>query len=85
MIIVAAIPGGRCLERELPVADPMYDEISLEPNASLSGNIDLERLFPDIRRVLKKVNVQLFWAYEAPDILQIPHWSGGWILIPQQK
>jgi hypothetical protein len=72
-------------KRDIPVDDPMLDEISVEPNTPLSGDIDLERLFPDIRRVSKVSDVQLFWAYEGPEALHISHWSGGWILIPKQK
>ena len=64
MVIVAAMSGGRVLERELPVDDPV---------------------FPNLRRALKASDVQLFWAYEAPESLHISRWSGGWILIPQQK
>lgn len=85
MVIVAAVAGGRCLRRDLPVGDPMLHEIALEPGGSLSGDIDLEKLFPDIRNTLKQSDVQLFWAYEAPQALQIPRWSGGWILVPEEK
>lgn len=84
MSIVVALEG-RCLNRELPVSDSMFDEISMEPNTSLTGKIDLEAIFPDIDRVLKDRDLQLFWAYEAPAELNIPRWSGGWILIPRQK
>jgi hypothetical protein len=85
MVIVAARRGGRCLRTIRPIEDPPFDKISVEPNTPLTGNIDLESLFPDIRDVLKESDVQLFWAYEAPEALHIPSWAGGWILIPKQQ
>ena len=85
LIVVTAIGNGQCLKRDVPVDDPMFDEISIEPKTLLSGDVDLERLFPDIRRVSEVSDVQLFWAYEAPEALHISHWSGGWVLIPKQK
>lgn len=85
MVIVAALPGGRCLSRLVPIDDPPFEDISLAPGQSLTKDIDLESLFPKLRSVLKDIDVQLFWAYEAPEALHISHWSGGWILIPKQK
>jgi hypothetical protein len=84
MVIVAALAGGRSLARDRPVEDPQARPMSLGPHSSLTGDIDLERRFPDIHHILKESDVQLFWAYEAPEALHIPRWSGGWILIPQQ-
>jgi hypothetical protein len=85
MVIVAALPGGRCLPRIAPIEDPPFDEISLAANQSSTKDIDLEELFPKLRDALKHFDVQLFWAYKAPEELQIPEWSGGWILIPKQQ
>jgi hypothetical protein len=85
LIVVTAIRNGQCLKRFVPVNDPFFDEVAVDPNTPLGGDVDLEALFPDLRRVSKVSDVQLFWAYEAPAALQISHWSGGWILIPQQK
>jgi hypothetical protein len=34
---------------------------------------------------IKKSDIQLFWAYQAPKELNLPRWSGGWILLPHQK
>jgi hypothetical protein len=41
--------------------------------------------FSDLRRWTAVSDVHLFWAYEAPKELNIPHWSGGWMLIPKTK
>ena len=84
MVIVAALAGGRCLDRIRPVEDAPFDEISLLPDQPVSREIDLEALFPNIRRALKESDVQLFWAYRAPETLHVPRWSGGWILIPKR-
>jgi hypothetical protein len=85
MVLVAAIGAGRCLRLERPQGDPQAEPVvSLAPHESLSGDIDLEGLFPQIRSFLKESDVQLFWAYEAPETLHIHRWSGGWILIPKQ-
>jgi len=84
-LVVAALMGnGECLRRSMPVDDPLFDEISVDPNKPLSGDIDLERLFPDIRRVSQVKDVQVFWAYRAPEALQIGQWSGGWFIIPRR-
>jgi hypothetical protein len=85
LMVIAARANGQCLERLVPVNDPMFDEIVMEPNVPLSGDVDLKKIFPDLRRLSELSDVQLFWAYEAPEALHISHWSGGWILIPKQK
>ena len=85
MVLVAAIGGGRCLRLERRQRDSQAEPVvSLAPHESLGGDIDLEGLFAQIRSFLKESDVQLFWAYEAPETLHIPRWSGGWILIPKQ-
>jgi hypothetical protein len=85
MVIMAAVAGGSCIEKEHLIDDPTAIEIILTPNESMSGDIDLERMFPKLKQVSRLGDVQLFWAYEAPEALQIGRWSGGWILIPKQK
>jgi hypothetical protein len=85
LIVVAAIANGQCLRRDMPVDHPVFHEISVEPDTPLYGDVDLESLFPDIRRVSRVLDVQLFWAYDAPEALHIGRWSGGWILISKQK
>lgn len=64
---------------------PDYRKVSVDPNGSISGEIDLQRVIPDLSKALKKSDVHLFWVYETPEELQIAHYSGGWVLIPQQK
>jgi hypothetical protein len=49
MVIVASLPGGRCLSRLLPVEDPPFDDILLAPDQPLTKDIDLEVLFPKLR------------------------------------
>ena len=85
MILVAVTPGGQCLQQFFPIDDPGWEKISLNPGASASGEIDLADFFRDLGGAVKKSDIHLFWAYEAPAELHIARRSGGWILVPQQK
>ena len=85
MVFVAARPNGQPIDMELPVEDPVAEKVSLAPGASLTGDIDLKRIISDLNRVTKQSDLHLFWAYESPEELHIPHWSGGWVFIPRQK
>jgi len=86
MIFVPVNSDGQCIgERLLPVDDSGFQKLSLDPNESITGDIDLRRFVPELEKALKKSDVHLFWAYKAPEELHIARWSGGWILIPKQK
>ena len=85
MILVAVMPDGQTLKKELPVDDPSPEQVTLNPKEAIRGQIDLRKIFRGLDDVLRRSDVQLFWAYEAPEELNIPHWSGGWILLPKQK
>lgn len=61
------------------------EKVTFAPGAYLSADIDLGDFFKDLKGALRKSDVNLFWAYEAPAELQIAHRSGGWIFLPQQK
>lgn len=84
-ILVAVTPHGECLNRNFPIDDPSPERVTFEPNESLSGEINLRKHFSGLDNALKKSDIHLYWAYEAPKELNIAKWSGGWILIPQQK
>jgi hypothetical protein len=85
MILVALTSDRNYITRNIPIDDPSAERVSMEPNESLSGDVSLDKAFTGFDAALKKSDVQLFWAYEAPKELRIAHWSGGWLLIPQQK
>jgi hypothetical protein len=85
MVFVAVRPNGQPIDMELPVEDPVAEKVSLAPGASLTGDVDLARIISDVNRVTKQSEVHLFWAYKSPQELHVPRWSGGWVLIPQQK
>lgn len=85
MILLAVMPNGQIINKELPVDDPSPKEVSLNPRESMKGEIDLRKMFRGLDEALRHSDIQLFWAYEAPDELHINRWSGGWILIPKQK
>jgi hypothetical protein len=77
---------GECIDNKYFAEEyPNYEKVSIDPNGSITGEINLQRVVPGLDKAVKKSNVHLFWAYEAPEELHIARWSGGWILIPQQK
>jgi hypothetical protein len=85
MILVAVASDRNYIKRNIPIDDPSPERVSMEPNESLSGDVRLDNAFSGFDTALKRSDIHLFWAYEAPKELHIAPWSGGWILIPQQK
>jgi len=85
-IILAAVTSeGKNLERFLYIDDPRFGQITLKPGQKVSGEIDLTHVFRDLDKIVKETDVHVFWAYKAPEKLNIGGWSGGWVLIRQQK
>jgi len=77
---------GECIDNKYFAEEyPNYQKVSIDPNGSITGKIDLRWVIPELDEALKKSDVHLFWAYKAPEELHIARWSGGWILIPQRK
>jgi hypothetical protein len=66
------------------LSNPGPSKVSVKPREMLTGDIDLRYVIRDLN-AMKKSDVLLFWAYKSPDELHIRRWSGGWVLIPQQK
>ena len=85
MILVVARPSGECVRRDEVIGHPPPGEILLNPDESVSGDINLSAAFKDFDRDVRRSDLHLFWAYESPEGLGLPRWSGGWILIPQQN
>ena len=85
MILVVVRPSGECVRRDEVIGHPPPGEIFLNPNESVSGDINLSAAFKDFDRDVRRSELHLFWAYESPEGLGLPQWSGGWILIPQQN
>jgi hypothetical protein len=83
--LVAVMPNGECLEQNVIAGDPSPEQVSLDPNESVSGDVNLTEIFKDLSVAIKKSDIHLFWAYRAPEELNLPRWSGGWILLPRQK
>ena len=84
MVFAAARPNGQAVELLFPVEDPGLSKMSVKPGETLTGDVDLRHVIRDLS-VLKKSDVLLFWAYKAPDALHIPRWTGGLVVVPQQK
>ena len=85
MKLVAMTPREDYLGRFYPIDDPSPEEVSFEPNEQQSGDVNIQMKIVGLDAAVKKSDILLFWAYEAPKELNIQHWSGGWILIPQQR
>jgi hypothetical protein len=83
MILIAVLPSGQSLKKELTIDDPSPRQVSLDPKVPVSGDINLADVFGSLKDAIKASDVHLFWAYEAPEDLHIARHSGGWILIPQ--
>ena len=84
MIFSALRPNGEPVDLAFRVGDPGPETVSVGTREVLTGDIDLRYVIRDLNAV-KKSDVLLFWAYKSPDELHIPRWSGGLVLIPQQK
>lgn len=85
LLLTAITPDGQCVQRNVPIDDPGLEKVTLTSNQWVSGTIDLRFYFMGLDTVAKKSDVHLFWAYQAPPELKIATWSGGWVMIPQQK
>ena len=76
---------GTPLDEVFPIADrPVMDDFVRAPKRVLKGEIDLPSRFPQLREVLEKDDVILFWSYPLPvsgsgeDVKQR---LGGWFLL----
>ena len=85
IILVAVTSSGQELDKALPIDDPSPEKVTLDPKRSMTGEIDLQRFFKGFAEAVKKSDVHVFWAYEAPEELRIGRWSGGWVLIPRRR
>jgi hypothetical protein len=84
MVFTAAKPNSEALELEWPIDDPGPSRITVKAGDTLTGEIDLHRVIRDLN-ALKKSDVLLFWGYKTPAALHLPRWTGGLVIIPQQK
>ena len=84
MIFAAVRPNGDPIDLIFPVDDPGPAKVSIRPGETLVGDIDLHYVIRDMT-ALKKSDVLLFWAYKSPAALHIPRWTGGLVVVPQQK
>lgn len=85
VVLAVVKANGECLEKILAIEDPPIGKILVKPGQVLTGDLNLESIFKGLNEAKKKSDLHLFWAYQAPDQLKIGSWSGGWILIPQDR
>jgi hypothetical protein len=83
MTFSAVRPNGEPIDL-ISIGDPGGTEVSIKPCETLVGEVDLRHVIRDLN-ALKKSDVLLFWAYKSPEELQLPHWTGGLVVIPKQK
>jgi hypothetical protein len=84
MIFSAVRPNGEPIDLIFPEDDPGPAKVSIKARETLSGDIDLRYVIRDLN-ALKKSDVLLFWAYKPPATLHLPGWTGGLVVIPQQR
>lgn len=84
MVFAAARSNSEVLELVYPVDDPGPAQITMKPGDTLTGEIDLRYVIKDLT-ALKRSDAVLFWAYRSPAALHLPQWTGGFVIIPQQK
>jgi hypothetical protein len=84
MVFAAVRPNGEPVDLSLPIDDPGPSKVSVKPGETMTGDIDLRYVIRDVNAT-KKSDVLLFWAYKSPNELNLPPWSGGWVLIPKTK
>ena len=69
---VGACIGNKYVREEYPD----YRKVTIEPNGSLTGEIDLRREIPELDEALKKSEVHLFWFYRPPETTRgVAHWA----------
>jgi len=84
MVFAVSRPNGEPIDLIFPEDDPGPAKVSIKAGETLVAEIDLRYVIRDLN-VLKKSDVLLFWAYKAPNALHIPRWTGGLVVIPQQR
>jgi len=77
---------GTVLDRSRPVDDPLVGTETIQPNQTLTGQIDLSRRFPGLSDALRERDVIVFWShqFQIVDGDQLPR-IGGWVLLPKQR
>ncbi len=86
LIAVTAGPMQENIEESLFVDDPRTGDTAIKPGDEVSGRVYLNRRFPNIKHVLKKHDVIIFWSYQlvTEDGKVADRISGG-LTIPKVK
>jgi hypothetical protein len=77
---------GRAMERILMEVNPVGSMVTIPPGGQIAGDIGLDQQFPDLKGVLARTDVILFWSYVprySPGALEGPR-TGGWLLLPRE-
>ncbi len=86
VVAVEADAVGTVLDRSTPVDDPIAGALTIKPNETLTGQIDLDRRFPSLSHELKERDVIVFWSHQlqTTDGDPLPR-TGGWTLLSKQR
>jgi hypothetical protein len=77
---------GRTMERILMEGNPVGSMVTIRPGERRVGDIKLDQQFPDLKAVLARTEVILFWSYVprySPGAFEGPR-TGGWLLLPRE-
>jgi hypothetical protein len=80
------ISRGRTIERILMESNPVGSSVTIRPGESRVGDVRLDQQFPDLKSVLARTEVILFWSYvprSSPGAREGPR-TGGWLLLPRE-
>lgn len=82
LVAVKTDAVGTVLEKRAAIDDPGPGVITIRPNETLSGEVNLGSRFPDLRPALSERDVALFWSYQfrATDGTRSPR-TGGFVLL----
>jgi hypothetical protein len=91
IILTAVVPvvDGWTLPKNLMIDDPGPAITTIKPGETLSGDINLDSRFPDLKRARMKNDVIIFWSYQLKsmdfkEIKRFPR-EGGWLLLSRHQ
>lgn len=85
LVLLAARPNGRPVDRVMTIGDPGFDTLQLEPNRPIEGSLPMDRRFHGLEGVLQSTEVILFWSYRLEPVYGPPgERVGGWLVIPRR-
>lgn len=86
LVAVKTDATGTLLAAKAPIDDPGPSTVTIEANQTLTGEVDLENRFPDLRGALRERDVVVFWSYQFQPVDEAPAARvGGYVLFPKEE